>query len=145
MGVLNTVKDLVLDFAASGQEFLRQWYPKVEQNFRSLLSWFVAHVNGEADRHTAADVDYNSTQTVKAKIDAETSARVSAVGTVNARIEREENARSDGNAALEAKIETEAEARSSGDNELQQQINRDVLKKKVFPVLEKDFLQYNYV
>ena len=32
----------------------------MKSNFRNLLNWVTAHINGTGDRHNAADIDYNS-------------------------------------------------------------------------------------
>ncbi len=40
--------------------WLYNWWPMVKSNFRNLLNWVTAHINGTGDRHNAADIDYNS-------------------------------------------------------------------------------------
>lgn len=40
--------------------WLYNWWPMVKSNFKNLLDWVTAHINGTGDRHSAADIDYNS-------------------------------------------------------------------------------------
>lgn len=40
--------------------WLYDWWPMVKSNFKNLLNWVTAHINGTGDRHSAADIDYNS-------------------------------------------------------------------------------------
>lgn len=40
--------------------WLYDWWPMVKSNFKNLLNWVTAHINGTGDRHNAADIDYNS-------------------------------------------------------------------------------------
>ena len=40
--------------------WLYNWWPMVKSNFKNLLNWVTAHINGTGDRHSAADIDYNS-------------------------------------------------------------------------------------
>ena len=60
MGVIKAVQELIVRYAASGREYLSEWYLKVESNFAGLKMWTDSHLRGDAGyRHNADDVDYS--------------------------------------------------------------------------------------
>ena len=85
-----------LDRDYDGKTMLRTWWPKVDFNFGSIFAWLMGHFNGTADRHTAADVDYDSSTTVGQKIAQEITDRQNADNTLrtdlNSEITNRENA-----------------------------------------------------
>lgn len=58
-----------IDENYNGQTMLSKWWKQVKGNFANIFMWFTNHIDGIDDRHTADDIDYNETATVKDQLD----------------------------------------------------------------------------
>ena len=96
-----------LDRDYDGKTMLRTWWPKVDFNFGSIFAWLMGHFNGTADRHTAADVDYDSGTTVGQKIAQEITDRQNGDSTLQANLNAETTNRTNADSDLQSKITDE--------------------------------------
>ena len=102
----------------TGATKLRAWWKDVRDNLNKINAQIVNHIAGTADRHTADQVDYSGSQTVKAKIDTESAARQQGDTTLQTNINTEAQARKNADDTLRADLEAEEIARTDTDTEL---------------------------
>lgn len=107
-----------LDRDYNGKTMLRTWWPKVDFNFASIYAWLMGHFNGTADRHKAEHIDYDSSATVKQKIDKEISDRQSGDNALQTKLNTEITNRQNADSEIDGKIAAEVTNRQNADSEI---------------------------
>lgn len=112
----------------NGKTKLRNWWPVIKKNIAWVVEIINDHVNGTADRHSAEQIDYDVSQTVKVKIDEETKERQQGDTALQTNINTEAQTRKNADDTLRADLEAEEIARTDTDTELSGRIG-DLTKK----------------
>ena len=105
--------------------FLAEYYPIIKDNINDIYNIANKHMNGEADRHTAADIDCTDGKTVQATLDTERTERTNADTALGKRIDTETKARTNADTALGKRIDAEQSARIAEDTALGKRIDAE--------------------